>query len=326
MIDEYEKMDDVEKLRFLAKLSDMYYNMNMTQVEIANKFSTTRFKISKFLQEARYKNVVEININEPREREFDIENELKKQFGLKDAIVLNNKFLQKEEIIYSIGKLGAEYIDNIISDNSIVGILWGKTIRSIIENLRPQKKLPITAVQVMGAAAKDNPLVDSQELIRKFANAYGGKYKYLYAPLYIENDYVRKALMHEPVINDTLFLANKCDIIITGIGTVDSIFASSLWSNYFIKSRDKYLKESDIIGCTCGYLYNKDGNYVDIDLNKNLIGIDANILSHVNYIIGVAIGKFKAEAILGALKGKHINVLITDDDTASKVIALNSTI
>lgn len=325
MIDEYEKMNDVEKLRFLAKLSDMYFNQNMTQVEIANKLSTTRFKVSKMLQDARENNVVEIHINQPRERAHDVEEKLMEKFDLKDAIVLSNDFLEKEELTYSIGRLGAEYIDSIISENSIVGVLWGKTLLKVVDNLKPKKKLPITVVQVMGAAAKDNPLVDSPELIRKFANAYGGKYKYLFAPLYIENDYVRNALMQEPVINDTLFTASKCDIILTGIGTVDSIFASSRWLPYFSKNKAIYLKEQGAVGCTCGYIYDINGNYLDIDLNKRIIGIDRNIINHANYRIGVVTSKFKAEAVLGALRGKHVNVLITDDDTATKMLALSNT-
>jgi len=37
----------------------------------------------------------------------------------------------------------------------------------------------------------------------------------------------------------------------------------------------------------------------------------------------VAGGEAKAEAILGALRGGHINILVTDDVTASKVLALD---
>lgn len=60
-------------------------------------------------------------------------------------------------------------------------------------------------------------------------------------------------------------------------------------------------------------------------MNKRIIGIDRNIINHANYRIGVVTSKFKAEAVLGALRGKHVNVLITDDDTATKMLALSNT-
>lgn len=320
---EYEKMNETQKLNFLAELSNMYYELNMTQSDIANKFSTSRFKISKLLQEARDKNVVEITINNPHTRVNELENLLKTNFNLKHVIVLDNKSLPLEETLSSLAKLGAEYLDSIITENSIVGVLWGKTISNVVKRLKPKKKLPITVVQVMGAAAKDDPLIDAPELIRKFANSYGGKYKYLYAPLYIDNDYARKALLQEPVINDTLFFANKADIILTGIGTVDAVFASTLWSKYVLANEhSSSLVESKAVGCVFARLYDSSGNEAVIDVNSKIVGIDLNTIHATNYVIGVAAGKFKAEAILGALRGKYINVLITDDDTALKVLSL----
>ncbi|WP_331722004.1 sugar-binding transcriptional regulator [Alkalithermobacter paradoxus] len=315
-------MSDAEKLKFLAKLADMYYEGNMTQSEIANHFSTTRFKISKLLQEARDRNVVEIIINQPNERSTEIEDLLMKHFKLTHAIVLNNHTMSHDETIHYLGKLGAEYIDSIITENSIVGILWGKTIFNVIKHLHPKNKKSITAVQVLGAAAKDNPLIDSHELIRNFANAYGGRYKYLYAPLYIDNDYVRTALLQEPVINDTLFLASKCDVILTGIGTIDAVFASTLWSNYLVENKNFYINSKKSVGCIYARLFDINGEEVDIDINKKIIGTDLSAIRQAKYTIGVASGKYKAESILGALRGKYINVLISDASTASKVLAL----
>ena len=43
MIENYEKMNKTEQLSFLAEISNMYYNLGMTQSEIANKVSSTRF-------------------------------------------------------------------------------------------------------------------------------------------------------------------------------------------------------------------------------------------------------------------------------------------
>lgn len=322
MIEEYEKMNESDKLNYLAKLANMYYEQNMTQAQIADKLSTSRFKISKMLQEARAKKVVEITINEPHNRLYEIESILKQNFNLKDAIVLDNKMLPYEETINSLGKIGANYLDNVITENSIVGLSWGKTIFNVVELLKPNKKLPITAVQLIGSAAKDDPLIDSQELVRKVASAYGGKYKYLYAPMYIDNDYVRKALIQEPVLNDTLFLANKADIILTGIGTVDAVFSSSLWADYLMRINKSDFNLNKAVGCIFARLYDENGNEIDIDTNKKVVGIDLSAVHRAKYSIGVAAGKFKAEAILGALRGQYINVLITDDATATKVLSL----
>ncbi|MGB9553839.1 MAG: sugar-binding domain-containing protein [bacterium] len=37
-------------------------------------------------------------------------------------------------------------------------------------------------------------------------------------------------------------------------------------------------------------------------------------------VIGLAGGRYKVEAILGALRGKFVKILITDEDTAREVL------
>lgn len=323
MIDEYEKISENEKLNFLAELANMYYELNMTQTEIANKLSTSRFKISKLLQEAKNKHIVEVTINKPNNRVYELESELKETFNLKDAIVLDNKVLPYEDTLHTLGKVGSKYVDSLISENSIIGLMWGKTLLNLVKHLSPKKKIPITAVQIVGAAAKNKSILDAQELIRYTANIYGGNYKYLYAPLYIDNDYARKALMHEPVISDTLFFANKANIILTGIGTIDAMFSSTLWSNYLEKNSEYDLSTLNAVGCIYGRVYNNLGEELDIDVNKKVVGIDTSVIKQTENVIGIASGKFKAKAILGALRGKYINTLITDDSTASKVLSLS---
>lgn len=319
-MNDYEKMNEVEKNNFLSQICNLYYEANMTQSEIAQKFSTTRFKISKFLSEAKEKKIVEITIHSTYEHDSNLEAVLKERFNLKNAIIFDDSSSPEEDNLLCLGELGANYLETIIKDNSIIGVAWGKTLFNVIKNIHHQKKLHITVTQLLGSAAKNNPLTDAPELIRKLASNYDGMYKFIYAPMYIDNNYARKALMHEPVINDALFLASKSDIIITGIGTIDSIFSSSLWSNYLIKSEEKIAKDLGACGCICGHIYDINGNEIDLDLNKKLIGVDLNTLHHTNYTIAIATGKFKAQAILGALRGKHINVLITDSSTAEKII------
>jgi lsr operon transcriptional repressor len=61
---------------------------------------------------------------------------------------------------------------------------------------------------------------------------------------------------------------------------------------------------------------------MDIELNQRIVGIELKDLQDIKQVIGVAGGEAKAEAILGALRGDHINVLVTDDGAAGKVLRL----
>ena len=113
----FEENFEEQYNEFLANISNLYYNENKTQSEIAKEFGTTRFKIAKYLQEARDKNIVTIEINHPETRVTYLENKFKKHFNLKEAIILKVNNNDVISISQTIGKTAADYIQSIINEN-----------------------------------------------------------------------------------------------------------------------------------------------------------------------------------------------------------------
>jgi DNA-binding transcriptional regulator LsrR (DeoR family) len=56
------------------------------------------------------------------------------------------------------------------------------------------------------------------------------------------------------------------------------------------------------------------------ELDDRPIGLNLDELRKINHKIGFGVGREKVEGILGALKGKFLNVLITDEDTAASLL------
>ena len=69
-------------------------------------------------------------------------------------------------------------------------------------------------------------------------------------------------------------------------------------------------------------LYDKDGDLDVVEYNKYVIGISPTKLKQVPYAVGIAGGVHKAEAIRGAIQGRYINVLITDQKCAEELYRL----
>lgn len=64
--DKYESMDEIDKLKIFSNdVANMYYNLNMTQIDISKELCTTRFKVAKLLQDAKDMGVIEISIKQP---------------------------------------------------------------------------------------------------------------------------------------------------------------------------------------------------------------------------------------------------------------------
>ncbi|RLC59170.1 MAG: sugar-binding transcriptional regulator, partial [Chloroflexota bacterium] len=83
------------------------------------------------------------------------------------------------------------------------------------------------------------------------------------------------------------------------------------------------LRTQGAVGDICARHYDAQGHVLDIELNQRIVGIELEALHSIGQVVGVAGGEAKAEAILGALRGGHVNVLVTDDAAARKVLALD---
>ena len=73
----------------------------------------------------------------------------------------------------------------------------------------------------------------------------------------------------------------------------------------------------------CAQHYDINGQLLDVELNKRVIGIGLESLRSIDTVIAIAGSEEKARAILGAIRGQYIDVLITDDQAATKILELN---
>ncbi|MGB9880979.1 MAG: sugar-binding domain-containing protein, partial [Anaerolineae bacterium] len=64
------------------------------------------------------------------------------------------------------------------------------------------------------------------------------------------------------------------------------------------------------------------GRICPLELHQRIVGIDLPSLRKVKCVFAVAGWKEKAPAILGALRGGFVDILVTDDQAAQEVLRL----
>jgi lsr operon transcriptional repressor len=82
------------------------------------------------------------------------------------------------------------------------------------------------------------------------------------------------------------------------------------------------LRERGVVGDILGQFFDADGNVVELPIHDRRIGIDLSDLVHIRKVVGVAGGLHKAEAILGALHGGFLDVLVTNELVAIRLLEL----
>jgi len=67
--------------------------------------------------------------------------------------------------------------------------------------------------------------------------------------------------------------------------------------------------------------FDKDGKPINSDMNERVVGITLEQIKNINEVVAVTGGPQKVEAIRGALLGGYLDVLITDQATAKKLVS-----
>ena len=119
-----------EELAVIAEVARMYYIEGMSQLDIANMLFFSKAKVSRALRIAREEGIVEFHINYPLKRSMRLESELKRRFGLQEALVVTDLYSnQNTDIsIKRIGEMAASYLDEILKDGDTIGLSWGRTM------------------------------------------------------------------------------------------------------------------------------------------------------------------------------------------------------
>jgi lsr operon transcriptional repressor len=129
------------------------------------------------------------------------------------------------------------------------------------------------------------------------------------------------ALREEPTIQQVLKQACRVEHALVGVGT-PTADATIVHMGYLNADDARGLRERGVVGDILGQFFDADGNVVELPIHDRRIGIDLSDLTHIPKVIGVAGGLHKAEAILGALHGGFLDVLVTNELVAIRLLEL----
>ena len=81
------------------------------------------------------------------------------------------------------------------------------------------------------------------------------------------------------------------------------------------------LLKNGVVGDIALRFFDAQGQPVHSEIDNRVIGITLDQLQRTRRVVGIAGGPTKFQAVLGALRGKLINVLITDSVTAERLLS-----
>lgn len=324
MVHHYASDEPVDNLDLLIQVAEKYYIEQLTQAQIAELYNISRSTISRLLSRARDEGIVRIQIVRPQIRQTRLERRLCEQFGLKDAIVIGIQHAssQPDEVRHLVGVEAAPFVDQLIKPNMLVGVGRGRTLAELAYGLsKLATPRNITLVQLLGDIDIKHSLARGAEITRLLCEVYGGAGYFLNAPALVPDRQIAQVLMQSSNIQQLSALYDRLDLAIVGIGALHNsplVLAGLLGEPEIAR-----LAEAGAVGDICGHFYTVHGTLVDDAYPGTSIGISWEQLRACPQRIIIATGTEKVAPILGLLRIRMIDVLVTDSSTAEQVLLSN---
>lgn len=300
--------------KLLTKVAWYYYIEGYTQQEIGEYLSIPRLRVNRLLDKARKAGIIQFSVREGDSKRMIVERELITQFGLKDAFVVPSP-INEQDINESVAQAAAMYIHERLDKSGYINMGYGDTSSRILNHLANICEFPVNVVSLTGGVNYYLPNTRS--------SIFNAKLYLTPAPLLMASEDIVKAMEQEPSVRQIRHMATLAQMSIVGIGGVDS--NATLLTNGNLNHSDVLLLSMQgAVGDMLCHFIDKDGNVIQSSLERRLMSTSLEQLKEMNNSIGVAGGNTKAEAILAALKGKYLDVLITDETTASNVLRLKN--
>lgn len=239
---------------------------------------------------------------------------VKDKLGIKKVLLVPGSYDNNQSLIKDVARCGAEYFLSVLKDGDVVSITGGSTMLEFSNTIKTDKKYENTiVVPARGSMGKDVE-IQSNSIVATTSKKLGSNYKLLHIPDELGTE-AMKTLTQEPQIKNTLDIIEKTNVLVFGIGIA---------SEMAVKRRLSQEKVDEIIskgaiGEAFGHYFNEKGEIVH---KLNTVGIHLETLKNVKESIAIFAGGKKAEALIAMTKINKNMVLVTDEESASKILEL----
>jgi lsr operon transcriptional repressor len=306
----------------LLRVAWFYYKDELTQDEIAKRLSVSRASVGRMLDRARKVGLVSINLNADHLNAFEVSRNLRRTFGLSEALVVPDHAAANDDhhgLNARLGLGGAQFMSTHLRPGGTLGVGWGETVSRVIAATNFGVVGPVRMVTLTGGVDAYLPafLSSNNSPSSGEAGADGDKTSatVIPTPIVASTPELAAALKAEPAIQQVLQQACDVDQAVVGVGT-PTPDATIVQMGYLAADDVRLLRNLGVVGDILGQFFDSAGRVVDLPIHARRIGIELADLARIPTVVGVAGGEHKAEAILGALRGGFLDVLVTNEHTA----------
>lgn len=310
------------ELSLITRIARLYHEDELTQTQIADVLGLSQVAVSRFLKKATQLHIVRTTVVSPPGVFSDLEDLVREKFRLQQAIVASASRDAEDAILPAIGSSAAHFVESTLRSGEVIGISsWSSSLLAMVDQMHPLSRVKgCMVVQIQGDVGNPTAEKHAHHFATRLARLVHGDLTFLPAPGIVSSADVSRVLMQDPAVRQTLDLFPKITLALVGVGALETSGLATSNGNGNSEDDARVLREAGAVGDIVGRFFDRNGMEIEMPLGDRIVAITLEQLRHVPRSVGIAGGEWKVNALLGALHGQYINILVTDQFTADRLL------
>lgn len=309
----------VSRLDDAARAGWLYYVAGNNQEQIAQKLGVSRQTAQRLVSLSVSEGLIRVRLEHPIGRCMELAEALRRRYAL-DLVEVVPTDPASDSAIIGIAEAAAAEIERRLRapEPIVMAIGTGRTLKAAIEQLPamecPQHKI----VSLTGSIAPDGSAA-YYNVIFNLADSVKARSFPMPMPVIASSAAERETLLAQPMIQDTMQLAAAADITFVGIGDLGP--EAPLYLDGFITEAElRALQKAGAIGEIVGWAFDAEGRLIE-GLTNDRVASAPMPSRERSLVVALAKGERKLPGIRAALNRRLINGLITDEQTAERLLS-----
>ncbi|WP_116134123.1 sugar-binding transcriptional regulator [Tropicimonas sp. IMCC34043] len=312
---------EIAPLDEAARAGWLYYVGGKTQDQIARQLGISRQRAQRLVARAVAEGLIHFRLDHRIARCLELEADLRRLRGLRICRVAPSLGAGSEPV-RSIAPVAAAEMERILDvpDPLVVAVGTGRALRAAVEQIHTFKCPQHRLVSLNGNISPDGSASHYDVLMRLADRVSADQYP---MPLpVVASSLEERELFHSLTpVRRNVALARQALITFVGVGHASDT-APMLRDGFLSEPEFREIQAAGAVGEIVGWFYDESGQYLDAEPNRRVAGVRVEPPGDSDkLVIGVAAGVEKIAALRGAISGRIINGLITDEDTAAALLA-----
>lgn len=304
----------------ILRVAKMYYELGMSQIEIAQKEHYSKSTVSRLIKMASDMGLVKISIMEPTHSFSSMEDEFISRWNLKKVTIMPDVVGNKEILYQDICTALSDDLSRLIPDNSIVGVAWGETLSTLASILPDMKRKNMSIIQLNGGFSNVSYDTGASYIVQSLVDHLNANGYLLPAPSIVDTPEIAKAIISDRSIKRIFTMSEDCQTAIYSLGRIGH-HTVAYQMGYF--TDEEYEKLSRIsVGDICSHYVTQDGEISDPFLDSRTVAVPLPEIRKIPNKYVAAVGIEKTKIILACLRAGMADYLYIDQPTAKEVLKL----